>query len=324
MRGLALLVLVEDHQILYVTKVLDKLLLLLLHTQLQLINRHNGMLFGCPWNHTLTKMENISWRTLPIIYTTCKIIVSISNRKSLLVMEYNISYPIVPKYFRIFLPTCQCESFGDSMNLEIKLTTYIMCMAQWQWGTWDYQSISLIELDLHWVPHPLCWDSSLLQLELVLVYNWSSWTSLADPWHTMPEIQKFLNLIEELQHQGNISLAPNQPFYGLFKLVHWNISCEHINKQSRFDLAYLPLYTIWAHCCFCWLRIDQIQINPTIPSSESLLKHIQSFLQSIDFIFMSFYHISLVASHILLLDTIQKCWLDIDLINFPHVLHCYG
>ena len=29
-------------------------------------------------------------------------------------------------YLRIFLPACQCESFGDSMNLEIKLTPYIM------------------------------------------------------------------------------------------------------------------------------------------------------------------------------------------------------
>ena len=26
----------------------------------------------------------------------------------------------------ILLPACQCESFGDSMNLEIKLTPYIM------------------------------------------------------------------------------------------------------------------------------------------------------------------------------------------------------
>ena len=39
---------------------------------------------------------------------------------------------IIPRYFvpltclRIILPTCQCEYFGDSMNLEIKLTPYIM------------------------------------------------------------------------------------------------------------------------------------------------------------------------------------------------------
>ena len=29
-------------------------------------------------------------------------------------------------YLKILLPACQCESFGDSMNLEIRLTPYMM------------------------------------------------------------------------------------------------------------------------------------------------------------------------------------------------------
>ena len=29
-------------------------------------------------------------------------------------------------YLRILSPTCQCESFGESMNLEIKLTPYVI------------------------------------------------------------------------------------------------------------------------------------------------------------------------------------------------------
>ena len=29
-------------------------------------------------------------------------------------------------YLKIILPTCQCESFGESMNLEIILTPYMM------------------------------------------------------------------------------------------------------------------------------------------------------------------------------------------------------
>ena len=44
---------------------------------------------------------------------------------------YEVEY-IIPRYFVpltyliILLPTCQCESFGDSMNLEIRLTPYMM------------------------------------------------------------------------------------------------------------------------------------------------------------------------------------------------------
>jgi hypothetical protein len=38
-------------------------------------------------------------------------------------MPYHVVLEI---YLKIILPTFQCESFGDSMNLEIKLTSYIM------------------------------------------------------------------------------------------------------------------------------------------------------------------------------------------------------
>src|SRR5229473_6867085 len=42
-------------------------------------------------------------------------------------VEYIIPRSLVPlTYLRILLPACQCESFGDSMNLEIRLTPYIM------------------------------------------------------------------------------------------------------------------------------------------------------------------------------------------------------
>ena len=42
-------------------------------------------------------------------------------------VEYIIPRSFVPlTYLRILLPACQCESFGDSMNLEIRLTPYIM------------------------------------------------------------------------------------------------------------------------------------------------------------------------------------------------------
>ena len=42
-------------------------------------------------------------------------------------VEYIIPRSFVPlTYLRILLPTYQCESFGDSMNLEIRLTPYIM------------------------------------------------------------------------------------------------------------------------------------------------------------------------------------------------------
>ena len=42
-------------------------------------------------------------------------------------VEYIIPRSFVPlTYLRIRLPAFQCESFGDSMNLEIRLTPYIM------------------------------------------------------------------------------------------------------------------------------------------------------------------------------------------------------
>ena len=42
-------------------------------------------------------------------------------------VEYIIPRSFVPlTYLRILLPAFQCESFGDSMNLEIRLTPYIM------------------------------------------------------------------------------------------------------------------------------------------------------------------------------------------------------
>ena len=43
-----------------------------------------------------------------------------------MVLKYNMTYRIVPTiYLIIIFPTCQCESFGDSMKLEIKMMTYI-------------------------------------------------------------------------------------------------------------------------------------------------------------------------------------------------------
>ena len=42
-------------------------------------------------------------------------------------VEYIIPRSFVPlTYLIILLLACQCESFGDSMNLEIRLTPYIM------------------------------------------------------------------------------------------------------------------------------------------------------------------------------------------------------
>ena len=42
-------------------------------------------------------------------------------------VDYIIPRSFVPlTYLKILLPACQCDSFGDSMNPEIRLTPYII------------------------------------------------------------------------------------------------------------------------------------------------------------------------------------------------------
>ena len=64
---------------------------------------------------------------LPITYVASIVTSSLSNEFKISEVEY-----IMPRYFVpltypiILLPSCQCESFCDSMNLEIKLTPYMV------------------------------------------------------------------------------------------------------------------------------------------------------------------------------------------------------
>ena len=85
-----------------------------------------------------------------------------------------MSYPVVPTiYLKILLSTCQCESFGDSMNLEIKLITYIMFVLDVvRYMRLPTNLMNRVGSTLD--PTSSLLRLSLLQLELVLVYNSSS------------------------------------------------------------------------------------------------------------------------------------------------------
>ena len=78
-------------------------------------------------------------------------------------VEYIIPRSFVPlTYLIILLPACQCDSFGDSMNLEIRLTPYIMS------GLIDVKYIRLPTSLLNIVGSIVDHSSSLLNFKPVI------------------------------------------------------------------------------------------------------------------------------------------------------------
>jgi hypothetical protein len=114
------------------------------------------------WNHGLKSLKYFFPTKSLSVYPT---------KESLLVLEYNIPYPIVPAiYLRILFPTCQCESFGDSMNLEIKLIAYIMFgLVAVRYMRFPTNLLNRVGSTMD--PLSSLLSFVLVQLELVLVYS---------------------------------------------------------------------------------------------------------------------------------------------------------
>ena len=79
-------------------------------------------------------------------------------------VEYIMPRSFVPlTYLIILLPACQCESFGDSINLEIILTPYMMS------GLFDVKYIRLPTILLNNVGSIVDPSSSLLNFKHVII-----------------------------------------------------------------------------------------------------------------------------------------------------------
>ena len=79
-------------------------------------------------------------------------------------VEYIMQRYFVPlTYLRILLPACQCKSFGDSMNLEIRLTPYMM------YGLVVVKYIRLPTILLNSVGSTVDPSSSLLNFKPVII-----------------------------------------------------------------------------------------------------------------------------------------------------------
>ena len=93
---------------------------------------------------------------IPIIYGASIVTVSVINEFKFFEVEYIIPRYFVPlTYLRILLPACQCESFGDSMNLEISLTPYMMSC--------------LVTIEYTRLPNTVDPSSSLLNFKPVII-----------------------------------------------------------------------------------------------------------------------------------------------------------
>ena len=81
---------------------------------------------------------------------------------------------IIPRYFgpltylKIILPACQRVSFGDSMNIEIKLTPYMM------FGLVAIKYIRIPTNLLNIVGYTVDTSSSLLNFKLVITGVWDT------------------------------------------------------------------------------------------------------------------------------------------------------